>query len=90
MTTHGTRSAYNHGCRCDACREASRLSRARQRAAAKHAATCEATTGMPGPWLFVIVFAAAGTGSLLARVETEAAQPRGSKCCPGSVRVWLC
>jgi hypothetical protein len=32
--THGTRSAYNRGCRCDACREASRLARAQQRAAA--------------------------------------------------------
>jgi hypothetical protein len=31
--THGTRSAYNAGCRCDACREASRLARARQRSA---------------------------------------------------------
>ncbi len=31
--THGTRSAYNAGCRCDACREASRLARARQREA---------------------------------------------------------
>ena len=31
--THGTRSAYNAGCRCDACREEARLSRARQRAA---------------------------------------------------------
>lgn len=31
MTTHGTKSAYNRGCRCDACREASRLARSRQR-----------------------------------------------------------
>jgi hypothetical protein len=30
--THGTRSAYNAGCRCDACREATRVARARQRA----------------------------------------------------------
>jgi hypothetical protein len=30
--THGTRSSYNAGCRCDDCREASRLARARQRA----------------------------------------------------------
>jgi hypothetical protein len=29
--THGTRSAYNAGCRCDACREARRVARARQR-----------------------------------------------------------
>jgi len=29
--THGTRSAYNAGCRCDECREASRVARARQR-----------------------------------------------------------
>jgi hypothetical protein len=35
MTMHGTRSMYNKGCRCDACREASRLARARQRAAAR-------------------------------------------------------
>ena len=31
--THGTRSAYNAGCRCEACREASQLARARQREA---------------------------------------------------------
>jgi len=31
--THGTRSAYNAGCRCDDCREATRVARARQRAA---------------------------------------------------------
>jgi hypothetical protein len=30
--THGTRSAYSAGCRCDACREATRVARARQRA----------------------------------------------------------
>jgi hypothetical protein len=29
--THGTRSAYNAGCRCDACREVTRLARARHR-----------------------------------------------------------
>jgi hypothetical protein len=33
--THGTRSAYNRGCRCEACREASRLARARQRDAVR-------------------------------------------------------
>jgi hypothetical protein len=33
--THGTRSAYNAGCRCDLCREATRLARARQREAAR-------------------------------------------------------
>jgi hypothetical protein len=32
---HGTRSAYNAGCRCDACREASRSARARQRDAVR-------------------------------------------------------
>jgi len=31
--THGTRSAYNAGCRCDDCRETARAARARQRAA---------------------------------------------------------
>ena len=36
--THGTRSAYNAGCRCDSCREASRLARARQREAARETA----------------------------------------------------
>jgi hypothetical protein len=35
MTTHGTKSAYNRGCRCDACREASRLARSRQRQTAR-------------------------------------------------------
>ena len=35
MTTHGTKSAYNRGCRCDACREASRLARTRQRQTAR-------------------------------------------------------
>ncbi len=30
MITHGTRSAYNRGCRCDECREATRLARARR------------------------------------------------------------
>ena len=34
-TTHGTRSAYNRGCRCDACREVSRAARARQREAVR-------------------------------------------------------
>jgi len=39
--THGTRSAYNAGCRCDNCREASRAARARQRAVS------EGRTGQP-------------------------------------------
>src|SRR5271165_5489416 len=34
--THGTRSSYNAGCRCDACREAARLARARQREASRY------------------------------------------------------
>jgi hypothetical protein len=34
--THGTRSAYNAGCRCEACRGASRLARARQREAERY------------------------------------------------------
>ena len=37
--THGTRSAYNAGCRCDLCREAARLARARQREAARPTGT---------------------------------------------------
>jgi len=39
MTTHGTKSAYNRGCRCDACREASRQARARQRQTARERET---------------------------------------------------
>lgn len=38
MTTHGTKSAYNRGCRCVACKEASRLARARQRQTARERA----------------------------------------------------
>ena len=41
--THGTRSAYNAGCRCDLCREAARLARARQRDAARSTGTSYAT-----------------------------------------------
>jgi hypothetical protein len=37
--THGTRSAYNAGCRCDLCREAARQARARQREAARTTGT---------------------------------------------------
>ncbi|GEM_PF-4819088 len=39
MTTHGTKSSYNRGCRCDACKEASRLARARQRQTARERST---------------------------------------------------
>lgn len=41
MTTHGTKSAYNRGCRCEACREASRLARSRQRQTARERAKAD-------------------------------------------------
>jgi hypothetical protein len=65
--THGTRSAYNKGCRCDGCREASRLARARQRAAAVEPdASLESGIRSRGLWPLVVVLAIAGTGSALA------------------------
>ncbi len=48
MTTHGTKSAYNRGCRCDACREASRLARSRQRENARRREQTHAV-GEPEP-----------------------------------------
>jgi hypothetical protein len=63
--THGTRSAYNRGCRCEACREASRLARARQRAAASDGtARTELGVTTAPPWVFAVVLAAAGAGLL--------------------------
>ena len=54
--THGTRSAYNAGCRCDACREASRLARARQRNAAQDFDNYGDGTedAMPEGWLILL------------------------------------
>jgi hypothetical protein len=63
--THGTRSTYNKGCRCEACREASRQARARQRAAAaKPPVKTERSPSMAEPWVFVGILVAAGAGSL--------------------------
>ena len=65
VVTHGTRSAYNKGCRCEACREASRLARARQRAAASDRAV-DAAVGvtMSARWVLVVGLAVAGGASL--------------------------
>jgi len=61
--THGTRSSYNRGCRCDACREASRLARARQRAVAtERISRTEPSLRTPSPWVFVALLAGAGVG----------------------------
>jgi hypothetical protein len=60
--THGTRSAFNRGCRCDACREASRLARARQRAAEAQRPAHIGPRG--GPWAIVVATAALGAMSL--------------------------
>jgi hypothetical protein len=63
--THGTRSSYNRGCRCDACREATRLARARQRAhAVDRSASTQPDVTTPSPWVFVVALSAAGAGSL--------------------------
>ena len=54
MITHGTRSAYNKGCRCDMCREASRLARARQREYVRTLETPGGTDpGVAPPWVLV-------------------------------------
>jgi hypothetical protein len=72
--THGTRSTYNKGCRCDACREASRLTRARQRSAASdRTAAVEFGVKKARPWVFVVLLAAAGAGSLLHARSLKAA-----------------
>ena len=63
--THGTRSAYNRGCRCDYCRQASREARARQRAAAANPPLdTEQVVYMIHPWLFVGALVVAGAGLL--------------------------
>lgn len=65
MVTHGTRSAYNQGCRCDECREAARLARARQRsAAAERVASRKAQGHLPDRWSLVGVLVGAGVLSL--------------------------
>ena len=67
--THGTRSAYNAGCRCDDCREASRVARARQRAVLEgHTGAWDSHApvasdgGAPGPGLVLAGLLAIGTG----------------------------
>jgi hypothetical protein len=61
MITRGTRSAYNKGCRCDMCREASRLARARQREIARTRDAAESTdVGTAPPWVVVAGLAGAG------------------------------
>ena len=66
--THGTRSAYNAGCRCDGCRAATRMARARQRAAVRGATPMDTTAGKSGyeatypAWGFVGVMMALAGG----------------------------
>ena len=82
--THGTRSSYNRGCRCDACREASRLARARQRAVAtERISRTEPSLRTPSPWVFVALLAGAGVGSLwnAKRLRTEE-EPSGAAVWP--------
>ena len=55
--THGTRSSYNRGCRCDVCREAARVARARQRSAAqeRHPSPVSAEyDGCISPWILIV------------------------------------
>jgi hypothetical protein len=73
--THGTRSAYNRGCRCDACREASLLARAQQRAAAvERTSRTVPSVRTTSPWAFVVGLAAAGVGSLLHAKKLKTAE----------------
>ncbi len=70
MLTHGTRSAYNRGCRCDECRETARLARARQRAAAAEGEGVSPVSFDPSnptdwsvsPWWLVVGLSAAAVG----------------------------
>jgi hypothetical protein len=87
--THGTRSAYNKGCRCEACREASRRARDRQRAAVEdRAAPTEpgATTGWPR--VYVVGLAAIGVGSLLHARRLKAEHGHRSRYGRGALRVF--
>lgn len=63
MVSHGTRSAYNRGCRCDACREASRLARARQRSAAGERQSASVVSDyreLASPSLWILIAGLAG------------------------------
>ena len=56
MTTHGTRSAYNRGCRCETCREATRLARARQREAVRaRRDDWDSEADVASPWGLVVI-----------------------------------
>ncbi len=76
MITHGTRSAYNKGCRCNMCKEASRLARARQREIARARDAAERTdAGVAPPWLVVAVLAGGGVFSLWRGWSIKAEDP---------------
>jgi hypothetical protein len=66
MATHGTRSAYYQGCRCEECRETARLARARQRATAAGRAgrPRKAQGHLQDRWTLVGVLVGAGVLSL--------------------------
>jgi len=61
--THGTRSTYNAGCRCDNCRVASRAARARQRAVAS--GQSEPSEALGAGWALVGLLGVAGGGYAL-------------------------
>jgi hypothetical protein len=76
MTTHGTRSAYNKGCRCDMCREASRLARARQRELVRTRNAAESThAGVAPPWVLVAGLAGGGVFCLWRGWRIKAEDP---------------
>jgi hypothetical protein len=76
MITHGTRSAYNKGCRCDMCREASRLARARQREIARTQDAAESIdAGVAPPWVVVAGLAGGGVFCLWRGWRIEAEDP---------------
>jgi hypothetical protein len=82
MTTHGTRSAYNKGCRCDMCREATRVARARQREIARTLDTTGSTDlGIAPPWVLLASLAGGGVFCLWhgRRIEAEDAETRAAR-----------
>jgi hypothetical protein len=76
IMTHGTRSAYNKGCRCDMCRETSRLARARQREIARTRDAAESTdAGVAPPWVVVAGLAGGGVFCLWRGWRIKAEDP---------------